>query len=67
MWSVVVCTCMHNMNILSSPDLQVEMLCLELCCFVCVIQPSQQSCLEYIAQLVEHLPRTQNVAGSSLA
>ena len=37
----------------SSPDLQVERVCLELCCFVCV------------AQLVERRPRTQNVAGLS--
>ena len=30
---------------LSLPDLQVETLCLELCCFVCVIPPSHLSCL----------------------
>ena len=47
MWSVVIYTCTHYMNILSlsSPDLQVEMLCLELCCFVWVIWPSQLSWL----------------------
>ena len=50
------CTCMYctwlsiNQSAfyilsLSSPDLQVETLCLELCCFVCVIRPSQLSCL----------------------
>ena len=30
---------------LNSPDVKVETLCLELCCFVCVIQPNQLSCL----------------------
>ena len=44
---------------LSSPDLQVETLCLELCYFVCV---SQLSCLSSSAQVVEHLPRMQNIA-----
>ena len=47
---------------LSSPD---ETLCLELCCFVCVIDPA--SWAASVAQLVEHLPRMQNVAGSSPA
>ena len=51
---------------LSSPDHQVGMLCLEFCCFVCVIQPSQLSCLGGSVG-VEHLPRTQNVAYSSPA
>ena len=46
-------------------DLQVEMLCLELCCFVCVIRPSQLSglsssvgsiCLEKSVDLIlKHL------------
>ena len=45
---------------LSSPDHQVETLWLELCCFVCVIRPQ-------LAELVEHLPSTQYVAGWSPA
>ena len=47
--SAVLHRYIHKSNIyilsLSSPDHQDEMLCLELCCFVCVIWPCQLSCL----------------------
>ena len=37
---------------LNRPDVKVETICLELCCFVCVIRPNQLSCLGSSATLL---------------